>query len=221
MMTGLELYNNTDNAISLAGYYLSDSGDDLTQWTFPDTLIAAHDYLVVWADNDENQDGLHADFKLSTSGEAIYLVAPDTTIINEVTFSEQTTDLSTGRYPDATGAFVLMNPTFAAPNQGVSTGIEDEANQSHIPVQFTLLQNYPNPFNPSTTIGFNLPSASRASLKIYNSAGQLITTLVDQQLAQGNYEFQWRAENLASGIYYYSVVLDGQIAQTRKMLLMK
>ena len=68
----IELYNKSDNAIPLDGYYLSDDGKDLTKWAFPDIAIPASDYLIIWTDGDETQSGLHANFKLSKSGEAIY-----------------------------------------------------------------------------------------------------------------------------------------------------
>nr|MBN2278554.1 CotH kinase family protein [candidate division Zixibacteria bacterium] len=96
----IELYNSADTAISLNGHYLTDDDADLTQWTFPDTSIAGNGYLLIWADDNEEQVGLHANFKLSASGESIILSEPDQTIIDEVTFGEQTTDISYGRYPD-------------------------------------------------------------------------------------------------------------------------
>ncbi len=85
----------------------------------------------------------------------------------------------------------------------VATGVGE--NENSLPQGYELGQNYPNPFNPSTTIQFSLPATSQASLKIYNIAGQLITTFVDQQLSQGNHEFQWQATNMSSGIYFYTL----------------
>ena len=215
----IELYNNTDDDISLAGYFLSDDGSDFTQWTFPDTVIRANSYLIVWADKGEEQSGLHANFKLSSSGETIYLLNRDTTIVDEISFSEQTTDISTGRYPNGTGEFMEMTPTFAGENLDGITSVGDDK-PSSIPAGYKLNQNYPNPFNPSTTIRFSLPTTSQVSLNIYNIAGQLITTLVDQQLSQGHYEFLWEAVNLPSGIYYYSLK-SGSFSETKRMILLK
>ncbi|MCP4353578.1 MAG: hypothetical protein GY795_49645 [Desulfobacterales bacterium] len=117
----IELYNSSDSAVSLSGYYLTDDATDLTQWIFPDISVPAHGYLVIWADSDEEQEGLHAGFKLSASGETLLLVNPDQTVADEITFGEQASDISTGRYPDGTGSFIAMNPTFAAANQGEAT----------------------------------------------------------------------------------------------------
>lgn len=215
----IELYNNTGSDISLNGYYMSDDGGDLTQWAFPDTFIAANSYLIVWADDDGGQAGLHANFKLSKSGEAIYLVLPDTQIVDEISFGSQPTDSSTGRYPDGTGDFVLMFPTFSAANQSGVTSIGDDQ-QSEIPSQFSLEQNYPNPFNPTTTIGFTLPNAGKVRLTIYNILGEQVFTLVNDYLTAGEYKYEWQAANLPSGIYYYNIK-SGSLSKTKRMILLK
>ena len=215
----IEIYNNTDNEITLSGFYLSDDGDDLTQWAFPDTFISANSYLIVWADNDEDQKGLHANFQLSGSGEAIYLVNSDTSIVDEVTFSEQTTDISIGRYPNGTGSFVQMDPTFSTENQDRITNVGD-GNLSAFPAVYKLEQNYPNPFNQTTTISFELSSSNMTTLKIYNINGQQIATLVYEQLSAGNYQFQWNAQNLPSGIYFCKLI-SGSFSETKQMILLK
>jgi hypothetical protein len=121
----IELYNNTDSEISLLGYYLSDDESDVVQWAFPDTSIAANDYLIVWADNDEEQTGLHAGFKLSASGESLYLSNSEFVIVNSVTFEEQTEDMGYARYPNGTGDFVIQDPTFSTSNNGNILSIEN------------------------------------------------------------------------------------------------
>lgn len=114
----IELYNSGEESVDLTGYYMSDDGAELNQWPFPDgTTIAAGGYLVIWADNEIDQDGLHANFGLKKSGESIYLVAADgTTIVDEVTFETQTTDVSTGRLPNGTGDFYQVVTSYGAEN---------------------------------------------------------------------------------------------------------
>ena len=69
----VEIYNNTPSPVSLNGVYLTDDFLNPTKWPFPDTFIAAFDYLIVWADNDTFQTGLHAFFRLSSGGEQLWL----------------------------------------------------------------------------------------------------------------------------------------------------
>jgi spore coat protein CotH len=122
----IELYNNTSSPIVLDGYYLSDDGSNTMKWSFPlGTTINANDYLIVWADNDVLQTGLHTNFKLSATGEGVYLSNTSGTLIDETAFGTQTTDITWGRYPNGVGAFGLMNPTFSSSNSNSPVGIKD------------------------------------------------------------------------------------------------
>jgi hypothetical protein len=85
---------------------------------------------------------------------------------------------------------------------------------------FELGQNYPNPFNPLTKIEFKIPSAQYVRLEIYNSTGQKVADLIDQNLGSGRYEVSWDARNFASGVYFYQL-RAGSFVQRRKMLLVK
>ncbi len=85
---------------------------------------------------------------------------------------------------------------------------------------FSLYQNYPNPFNPSTQINYSIPSATTVKLDIFNSVGQRVTTLVNEQQIAGNYSVQFDASSLSSGVYFYTI-RAGDFVETRKMLLIK
>ena len=88
------------------------------------------------------------------------------------------------------------------------------------PAQFELAQNYPNPFNPSTTINFTLPENSDVTLKVYNSLGQEVSTLINRFMESGVHTINFDASVLNSGIYYYR--LDaGLNSEVRKMTLLK
>jgi hypothetical protein len=89
-----------------------------------------------------------------------------------------------------------------------------------LPEKYSLLQNFPNPFNPSTTINFSIPEASLVSLKVFNSLGQEIETLVSKELNAGNYKYDWDAKNFSSGIYFYKMQA-GDFIVTKKMILLK
>ena len=92
--------------------------------------------------------------------------------------------------------------------------------EAELPETYNLSQNYPNPFNPSTNIEFSVPKATHTSLKIYNVLGQEITTLVNETKEAGSYIATFNANNLPSGIYYYTIKADNYIA-SKKMMLIK
>ena len=84
---------------------------------------------------------------------------------------------------------------------------------------FDLAQNYPNPFNPTTTIAYRVSQASNVRLVIYNVLGQQIATPVRDFHSAGNYRLHFDGTGLTSGMYFYRLFSDGQLVQTRKMLL--
>jgi len=96
--------------------------------------------------------------------------------------------------------------------------VEVELNQ--IPEEFALYQNYPNPFNPSTTIKFDVPAAAYINVSIYNSIGEKVATVVNEQMETGTHSVRFDASNLASGIYIYRLTANDQVF-TNKMILIK
>ena len=75
-------------------------------------------------------------------------------------------------------------------------------------------------FNPKTNIEFQIPKTQFTTLKIYNALGQIVVSLVSEELNPGNYNYSWDASNYSSGVYFYQ--LDaGQFVQTKKLLLIK
>jgi len=95
----------------------------------------------------------------------------------------------------------------------------------HKPILYSLSQNYPNPFNPVTKIKFEIPGHARndnalVKLKVYNLLGREVATLVNEEKPAGEYEVEFNADNLPSGIYFYQLK-DGQYTETKKMVLMK
>ncbi len=120
----IEIYNAGNVSVNLAGLYLSDDPDNLTKWQIPNTssaqtTINANGYLIIWLDNDSEQGAHHVEFKLSAGGEHIALVDTDgTTVLDSLSFGEQTTDISLGRQTDGVGSFAFLNPTPNAMNDG-------------------------------------------------------------------------------------------------------
>ncbi len=95
-----------------------------------------------------------------------------------------------------------------------------------LPTQVSLFPNYPNPFNPGTTIRFQLGYSGHVSLMIYDALGRQVRVLVDEPLHAGIYQVHWDGTNavgkpVSSGMYWYRLMIDGQVVQTRKMVLQK
>jgi len=97
-----------------------------------------------------------------------------------------------------------------------------------VPALYSLMQNYPNPFNPSTKIKFDIKNSAYITLKIYNVAGQLVTTLINNELvSSGTKEIDYNANSVASGVYFYTLNIYDQgsknqvFSETRKMILLK
>ena len=90
----------------------------------------------------------------------------------------------------------------------------------NIPSEYRLYSNYPNPFNPLTKIKFDLPVASNVYLKIFNSQGKEIESIVNRYLSAGSYQVIWNAMSHPSGIYFYTIQTDN-FKQSNRMILLK
>ena len=119
-----ELYNPNGNPVDLSGYVLADLNGFTNGWSIPNcTFIPAHGFLLVWADDETNQNKprqseLHGPAKLSKEGDRIQLFAPDGRLIDRIDFGLQQTDVSEGRFPDGSSNIFQFTqfPTPAAPN---------------------------------------------------------------------------------------------------------
>ncbi|MCF8304998.1 MAG: DUF4623 domain-containing protein [Ignavibacteriales bacterium] len=91
-----------------------------------------------------------------------------------------------------------------------------------MPSQFELAQNYPNPFNPSTTIKFGLPEKSNVSLRVFNSLGEEIATIINKEMEAGYHQvnFNTASYGLSSGVYFYRLE-SGSFVSIKKMVLLK
>ncbi|HXG48732.1 MAG TPA: putative Ig domain-containing protein, partial [Methylomirabilota bacterium] len=118
-----ELYNAGSEPADLGDFYLTDTLTNRTKWKIPDgTVIPPGGHLLVWADEETEQNGfnadLHANFKLSLGGEQLGLFAPDGALVDAVTFGPQTNNISQGRFPDGGVAVEFMtNATPRAANR--------------------------------------------------------------------------------------------------------
>ena len=116
----LELYNGNEEDINLDWFYLTDNPNNLTKWVFPEgSVIPANGHMLIWCDEEQDQGPFHTNFKLSSAGEFIALVAGDGfTIIDSLSFGPQTVDVSYGRATDGSDQWMFMAPTPGFANSG-------------------------------------------------------------------------------------------------------
>jgi Secretion system C-terminal sorting domain len=88
------------------------------------------------------------------------------------------------------------------------------------PASYELAQNYPNPFNPTTVINYSVPEKAEVTLKVFNLLGQEVATLVNGVQNIGSHQVSFNANNLTSGVYFYTIKA-GSFTSTRKMMLIK
>jgi len=96
----------------------------------------------------------------------------------------------------------------------------EEMYDASLPKEFALYANYPNPFNPSTNIEYDLPAAVPVRLTVFNTLGQRVAVLLDEDQAAGRYRIVWSADQFASGVYFYRIEA-GDFSKTAKMMLVK
>jgi len=188
----IELFNNTDTDIDLSNAYLTDKIDNSKKWNFPlGTTLPANDYLIVWADEDGAQSGLHANFKLSKSGEFIQLTDYDT-VLDSVTYGEQVVNLPSARIPNGTGNFVAQFATFGFNNEDIMT-----ATRSVLETDFEV---FPNPAGNYFTVKLPIAPMPGTRLTLYNAIGKPMLT---QQLSQ--VETLIDIADLVRGSYYLRI----------------
>ena len=208
----IELYNNSNNKIELGEYYLSDKSSDLTLWTFPDTSINPNEYLIIWADNDE-QNGLHSNFKLSASGDEIHLVNSDTIIIDRIEFNAQPQDTTTGRFPNGTGEFIKTLPTFSSENMGFE-GINEIYNSIEITV-------FPNPAKDKVYIEIENFGIESFELQLMSINGQILYRKFSQKNSNSSQKQieEIDVSNFPKGIYIIKIQ-SNKLLITKKILIL-
>ena len=112
--------------------------------------------------------------------------------------------------------YIILNTTSGGqPINQISNNTEQKQ------MNYSLSQNYPNPFNPKTIINYSLFFNTDVEINIYNIIGKKVTTLINKKQKIGNYKITWDASIFASGIYFYSIIIDKKISDTKKMILVK
>lgn len=194
----VELYNNTNQVVELEGYYLSDKMDNPLKWAFPSgTIIEPNGYLIIWADDDEDQEGLHTNFKLKAEGEALILSHADGTVIDSMSFGEQQENVSSARLPNGTGNFQQHIPTFDQNNDLVSD--LDEIKKD---LAITI---FPNPARDEINITWDHSQfKGKGVVRVRNILGE--TVLQEKLTLTGQHKMQ--VNQLNAGTYIIDLQSD-------------
>ncbi len=219
----LSSYAIEANAVASGGYCIKASGTG-TAMTIFNGSHGTYDLKLWYFDE--------------TDGEASYVI-----YLNDETLAEWIADQDFGTFdPDSQSltTYTISDVSLSAGDtitiQGTAenydyarvdllecinpVGISEEA-EDMVLSDYVLNQNYPNPFNPSTKISYSIPKPDLVILKIYNSLGQYIQTLVNKYQRAGEYTVNFNVQNLSSGIYFYKLQVGNSFKETKKMLLMQ
>ncbi len=174
----LELYNTSNQTLSLAGLFLSDKPAQPDKWVFPaGAFIPAGGYRIVWLDEDTGQGIYHANFKGSATGETLRFSGSSLQLYDQVIFSTQQPDLSYGRYPNGTGPFVTMPTTFNGPNSLTSSTGQAPSN---------AIRMYPNPVSDILRLEADEPPGI---IQVFDALGRRVISRDAKNTAQVDLDF--------------------------------
>ena len=159
-------------------------------------------------------DTLNNDFHLQESSPCI-AAGIDSLEIAGTWYYCPLTDLEGNPRPNPLGTI----PDMGAYENGPVVGIEENVSSIKA-VSYSLSQNYPNPFNPSTKIEFTIQKSSFVNLRVYDILGNEVETLVNEDKPAGNYEVEFNAAKLSSGVYFYQLKA-GSFIEIKKMILLR
>ena len=217
----MEIFNRGDQDAYLSLMYLTDDPNNLTKWQFPagGMYLQPQEHLLIWCDEDLDQDGLHVNFKLSAGGEFLALVDIDgNTILDAVNFGPQNADISYGRYPDGAETWNSLSvPTPGSAN--TSSGVV----QAQRP-QTLILKNYPNPFNGSTRIQFFVSTPGPAQLSLYDLQGRQVQHVEFNDPFPGEHQLVWEPRDqtgtvLSAGVYILALRQNDLVEMLKLVLI--
>ena len=214
-----------ENLFSGTSYGVFRSTDNGTNWTLetnglPDTGSSSNYAITALAVSDTNIfaatyfDGIFCSTNDGASWSSVNVGFPPHTTVTSLTVNDS--NLFAGTYG---------NGVWRRPLSEMVTAVPVSSNE--LPKKFSLEQNYPNPFNPTATIGYDLPTTSRVSLKVYNLLGQVVATLASGIEEAGIKSVLWNASDFASGVYFYRIDavsigdLNKTFTQIKKMVFLK
>jgi hypothetical protein len=172
---------------------------------------------LVWGPNNSSNDSVFIlrkvgsyDFVHKDTLNVYEFVDDSITISNGQAGTTVRYKLKTKSSADSTN-IVIYNVTFDDPYK-----IKEDGSRFN----YSIAQNFPNPFNPTTTIQFSLAAEEFVTLKLYDILGREVTTLVNEQLKEGNHSILFNGSSIASGVYFYKITA-GKFSSVKKLQVMK
>ncbi|MBK8827945.1 MAG: CotH kinase family protein [Saprospiraceae bacterium] len=188
----IELFNNSAKEINLTSYYLSDNNTNLTKWAFPEnTKIAPGGYLIIWADENKTDGPLHCNFKLSKTGEQLYL-SNGQLFVDSLNFKSLGDNQSFSRIPNGTGEFVIKNTTF---------GFDNSKTSSTSIVENNGFQIFPNPASNGLNVRLN---TDIKEVSVFDVTGRKMNVPLSINDAQAYIDIA----SLHEGIFFIEVKSD-------------
>ncbi|MEM7367688.1 MAG: lamin tail domain-containing protein [Bacteroidota bacterium] len=213
----IELYNTTTDSIDLGNAYLSDDLGNPTKWALPDTNLMAGEFLLIWADGDSMQAGIHAPELLNSQGGLLMLSNSDSSLVDSVHYDGQLADISTGRLPNGIGSYTFMPPTpsdtnIMFPLQAGQLVINEfmADNEQEVVDQDGEYEDWIEVHNPTTdTISLNDVFLSN------DAAAPHKWMLPDTAMMPGEYLVVWADEDTTQSGLHTNFVLQKNVGQIR------
>jgi hypothetical protein len=200
------------NAILLVESEIFSDVDEVGVWTEKGELVGSgvvnngRAAVTVWGENVQFQEDKFG----AATGELLRLTVWSTDQQKEHL-------LRINKLSPLRGRVHTNSSLFFEPNAVIIVNVDIDTNT---PNRYSLIQNFPNPFNPSTTIRYNIPREEKVKLEVYNLLGQKVETLVDDVHQAGSYEIIFKADHLASGVYFYRLSA-GNFSEVMRMILLR
>jgi len=201
----IELFNPSSIEQDLSMTYLSDDLANLKKFEFPlGTVLAPNEYVMVWADDDQEQEGFHSSFKLSREGEQVYFSNADGTIIDSLNFGPQESNRGYARIPNGTGDFIIKGMTPGYNNEELSN--TDEL------LEDLAISIYPNP--TSDYLHVKVENSKSVVIEMFTITGQLI-----KRTAYGTNKIRENVAHLDDGYYFINITTEEGHQHKRKFLV--
>ena len=206
----IEIHNYGKQPIYLGDKFLSDNDSIPNKWNMPDVVIQPNEYLLFWADNDDEQGDFHTNFKLKSSGEQVGIYNNAITnfqLIDFIEYDDQTTDISFGRIPNGIGEWQLLTPTPGFSNISSSN--------NYVENNYDLLV-FPNPTEGVFHVDFYTIKEADISIEVIDLIGK------NHWSYQTNSKIINESINLKEhpcGIYFLTIKVNGRFISFEKIVL--